>query len=164
MIGNKKIKSITLCSSVSFYKQGLEIEKRLKAMGFRVWVEHTARVMQRTGNWKVSDYKHWYRDPKRFSEKAKLMMRHFKAIEKGDAILVVNLEKKGLPGYIGGNVLMEMAIAFWLRKPIYLLNPVSKRNPVYEEIMAVGPVILNGEISTSPALRASSPRQGRMGN
>ena len=142
-----KIKSITLCSSVSFYRRGLEIEKLFKERGLKVFVEHTARVMEKTGNWNVSSYKGWYKDSKLFREKAQLMIRHFRAIEKGDAILVINLEKKGIAGYIGGNVLMEMAIAFYLKKKIFLLNPVSKKSQLYEEIMGVLPIILNGNLS-----------------
>lgn len=151
---NKKIKSIILCSSISFSKQNWDIKQKLEKTGFKVIIEHTAKAMKRTGNWRGTDYKRWYQDPKLFREKAKLMKRHFDAIAKGDAILVVNLKKKGIEGYIGGNVLMEMGLAFYLKKTIFLLNPVSKNSPFYEEVMGMMPKVLGGEFSKLMSLRA----------
>lgn len=143
---NKKVKSITLCSSISFFKQNWGIKRKLEKMGFKVIIEHTAKVMKRTGNWREVNYKKWYQNPKLFREKAKLMKRHFNAIAKSDAILVVNLKKKGIKGYIGGNVLMEIGLAFYLRKPIYLLNPVDKKLSFYEEVMGISPKIINQKL------------------
>ncbi|MBA4319816.1 MAG: hypothetical protein C0412_15565 [Flavobacterium sp.] len=142
-----QIKSITLCSSASFFKEGLKIRDKLKKLGFKVVVQHTARVMEKTRNYRISSYRTWFKNPELFSRKAKLMMKHFRAVEKGDAILVVNLKKKGMNGYIGGNVLMEMGLAFYLKKPIFLLNPLAKKSPLYEEVMGLRPVILNGDLS-----------------
>lgn len=71
---------------------------------------------------------------------------HIKQIEKSDAILVTNGEKKGIPGYIGANTFLEMAIAMYLRKPIYVLNPVEKSLPVYEEVLGMQPTFLNGQL------------------
>lgn len=149
-----QIKSITLCSSASFFKEGLKIRDKLKKLGFKVIVQHAARVMEKTRNYRISSYKTWSKNPKLFSRKARLMMKHFRAVEKGDAILVVNLKKKGMDGYIGGNVLMEMGLAFYLGKPIFLLNPISKKSPLYEEVMGVVPKVLGGEFSKLMSLRA----------
>lgn len=91
----------------------------------------------------MKDYKFWYNNPKLYSIKTKLIKDHFKKIEKSEAILIVNLEKNGQKGYIGGNVLIEMAIAFYLKKKIYVLNEVDNKNPFYEEILAMKPVFLN---------------------
>lgn len=141
------IKSVTICTSASFYKTSWTIKSQLEKLGFKVQVPHTAKVMNRTKNYKVSDYKIWHKDAKFFSRKAHLMKKHFQEISKADAILVVNLEKKGQKGYLGGNVLMEMGLAFYLGKKIFLWNPVSKDNRLYEEIMGTKPIILNGNLS-----------------
>ena len=74
------------------------------------------------------------------------MRAHFKKVVDSDAILVLNYEKRGIQGYIGGNGLMEMGIAFHYRKPIYILNAASKDLPFYEEIMGMQPVLLNGDL------------------
>jgi len=75
------------------------------------------------------------------------MKKHFKLIAKSDAILVVNDTKNNIRGYIGGNTLMEMGLAFYLKKPIFLLNPISKKSPFYEEVMGMFPKILDNDLS-----------------
>ncbi len=82
-------------------------------------IEHE---MKKTGNYNEDDYKTWYKNKADYPKKAKLMRGHFDEIVKTDAILVLNLSKKGIDGYIGGNVLMEMGLAFHLKKPIFMDN------------------------------------------
>jgi hypothetical protein len=72
---------------------------------------------------------------------------HFEEIVKSDAILVMNYEKNGKPNYIGPNVLMEMAIAFYLHKPIYVLNGESEDSPLIDEILGLQPIFLEGDRS-----------------
>lgn len=81
-------------------------------------------------------------------KKTKLMSDHFEEIAKGDAILVVNNEKHGKHNYIGGNVLMEMTIAFYLKKPILILNDLPSESAYMEELIGMNPVILHGDITT----------------
>lgn len=70
---------------------------------------------------------------------------YYNAIKKSDAVLIVNLDKKDKKNYIGGNVLMELGFAHVLDKQIYLLNDIPK-NSYKDEIIAVKPIILHGEI------------------
>ncbi|MDP3901107.1 MAG: hypothetical protein Q8Q38_02095 [bacterium] len=141
-------KTIAICCSASFYKQALEVQEQLRTRGFRVLVPNTANTMKRTGDFKVEHYKTWYKNPADYKRKAKLMRQHFKKVIEADAILVLNYRKKGMEGYVGGNGLMEMAIAFHYKKPIYVLNPVSESSPLYEEILGMGPVFLKGNLNT----------------
>lgn len=145
-IDKSKPKIVCICTSATFYRQALEIEKELKSVGFKVIVPFTATVMKKTGDYNVSTYKVWQNNPKKYSRKAVLMKNHFKKLVKSDIVLIVNLKKKGLDGYIGGNTLMEMAIAFYYKKPIYILNDVSIDSPNYEEILGVKPVFLKGDL------------------
>jgi nucleoside 2-deoxyribosyltransferase len=71
---------------------------------------------------------------------------HFKKIEKADAILILNYEKNGIAGYIGGNTFLEMGYAFGLGKQVYLLNPIPQMD-YYTEMVAIQPVILHGDLS-----------------
>lgn len=65
----------------------------------------------------------------------------------GDAILVANFDKNGIENYIGGNALMEIGFAHVLGQKIFLLNPIPEI-PFYKtEIIAVKPVVINGELS-----------------
>lgn len=79
------------------------------------------------------------------------MSDHFDEIARGDVTLILNYEKRGIANYIGGNVLMEMAVAFYLKKPIVVLNDLPKDSAYLEELMGVNPIILNGDISLLPA-------------
>jgi hypothetical protein len=142
-----KRKTITICASSSFYADVLAAEKILKEKGFRVTVPLTAKKMEKSGDFKVSTYKTWFEDPGAFKRKAFLMRRHFEEVERADAILVVNGKKNGIAGYIGGNGLMEMALAFHMHKPIYVLNDVLPQHPFYEEILGMQPVFLRGDLT-----------------
>jgi len=144
---SRKIKTITICCSASFYRQALEVQKELQKKGFKVKIPHTANTMGESGDFNVDHYKTWYKHPKDYAKKAKLMRQHFKKVVECDAILVLNYVKKGVQGYIGGNGLMEMALAFHLRKPIYILNPVFENSPLYEEILGMSPIFLHGDLS-----------------
>jgi len=77
--------------------------------------------------------------------KRHLMKAHIKNIEKSDAILVLNFDKD-VTGYIGGNTFLEMAIAYYLKKKIYLWKNPSKDLPYYEEILAMKPTIIDGDL------------------
>ena len=77
--------------------------------------------------------------------KAEAIHAHFDKIVWSDAILVLNLDKNGVEGYIGANTLLEMGLAFHYRKPIYLAGPIPHL-PYREEILAMYPILLNGKL------------------
>jgi hypothetical protein len=141
------MKTIVLCSSAAFYEHVGKLADELTVMGWKAIIPQTARKMKASGNYDVDAVKTWYKDPSHFNRKTALMRDHFNEVAGSDAILVVNDEKQGVPGYIGPNALMEMGIAFHLNKPIYVLNPVAEGNPVYEEVMGMGSTILNGALN-----------------
>jgi len=141
-----KHRIITICCSASFYKQALEVQEVLRKRGFSVKIPHTANEMKKTGDFNVETYKTWFQNPKDYAKKAKLMRKHFKKILESDVVLVLNHKKNGVQGYIGGNTLMEMALAFHYKKPIYVLNPVMKSSPIYEEILGMSPIFLSGSL------------------
>jgi hypothetical protein len=139
--------TIVLCSSAAFYEHVNELADELSKRGFTAVVPITARRMREAGDYDVSHYKTWYEDEGDYHKKAELMRKHFDEVAAGDAILVVNDEKHGIPGYIGPNVLMEMGLAFHLHKSIYVLNPATTDMPLYEEVMGMGSVILDGDLT-----------------
>ena len=61
---------------------------------------------------------------------------HFEKIKWGDGILVANYEKRGIGGYVGGNTLIEIGMAFYLKKRIFILNPISSEISYKQEITA----------------------------
>lgn len=142
----KRIKTITICSSADFYKDVLKIEEKLKKMGYKVLIPVTAKKMKKTGNFNAGDYKTWYKNNADYTQKKKLMDTHFKKVENADAILVVNKQKHGITGYIGGNVLMEMTLAYHLKKTIFILHPISDTLSFKEEIFGIFPSFLHGDV------------------
>ncbi len=59
--------------------------------------------------------------------------------------MVCNYPKNDIDGYIGANTLIEMGLAFYLEKPIYLLNPIPEIS-YKEEILGMKPIVLNGDL------------------
>ncbi|MGB4759609.1 MAG: hypothetical protein WBP26_06165 [Candidatus Saccharimonadales bacterium] len=137
---------ITICSSANFYKQAVEIQAELESAGFEVIIPLTARKMKASGDFDVSHYKTWYENDNDYDKKSSLMRGHFDEVAKGDICLVLNYEKHGVANYIGGNVLMEMALAFYLNKPIYILNQIPGESAFLEEIKGMQPVVLGGKL------------------
>jgi hypothetical protein len=119
------------------YQKLIQIEKELIKLGFNVLVPVSARKMEEAGDFKITGKKSWMEDPSQFYKKTALMEAHFKKVEEGDAVLVVNLDKGDVKGYIGGNVLMEMMLAYWLKKPIYVWQNIEKEHPFYEEVLGM---------------------------
>jgi hypothetical protein len=140
------IKTITICSSANFYKTAVELQHRLQQAGFTVIIPITAEKMKKSGNFDAAHYRTWLKDASDYHKKAALMRGHFNEVEKADAVLVVNEKKHGIEHYIGGNVLMEMALAFHLGKPIYILNDTPSKSMFLEEIIAMEPIELKGDL------------------
>jgi len=140
------MKTITICSSVAFYKHVVEVEQKLVKLRYKVLTPKLARTMHKTGNYEVSSHKTWYKDPSTYKKKQQFMDAHFKKVAKGDAVLIVNNEKNGMSGYIGGNVLMEITVAYYLKKPIFILNPIDEDLPIKEEIYGIFPTFLDGDV------------------
>ncbi len=139
-------KSITLCSSASFYKELLSVRDKLARKGWRVELPEVAETMLASGDFRVETYKTWFQNPADYTVKAKYVLNHFKKIRSTDAVLAINQTKNGLEGYIGGNVLMELAVAFEHGKKIFILNAVAKKLPLLEEVLALQPIFLNGNL------------------
>lgn len=75
------------------------------------------------------------------------MREHWETINKCDKVLVLNYDKHSIAGYIGGNTFLEMGFAYILRKPLYLLNPIPEMPYYKTEIIAMKPIVINGELT-----------------
>lgn len=42
---------------------------------------------------------------------------------------------------------MELSVAYYLSKKIYLLHPISESHPHYEEIIAFNSIVLDGDLN-----------------
>jgi len=137
---------ITICASAKFAKEMVEIKKILEGKGYEVLLPEMAESFA-TGKLNLNDFKSGRTDAN-FKKKYNLVRKHFEEVAKGDVILVLNYDRDEInKNYIGGNTFAEMAIAFYLKKPIYLLNPVPEYASYAEEIKSMDPIILNGDLS-----------------
>ena len=75
--------------------------------------------------------------------KNRLTKENFSNVESCDALLILNPTHRGITNYIGGNSFMEMVIAFYLKKPIYLLNDIPEEMNITEEIKSLYPIVVH---------------------
>lgn len=136
-------KKIFLCASMNFYKELVEVEEKLEKKGWVVEIPVSAKVMKKQNDFEVSHFKGHY-SPK---QKGEFVLTNFKNIAKANAILVINGEKNGIQGYIGANVLMEIGLAFYLGKKIYIWNPIDENASHKEELLAFGVIFVNKNLN-----------------
>jgi hypothetical protein len=74
-------------------------------------------------------------------------MREFWVLmQDADALLVLNLNHRGVKHYIGGNAFLEMGFAHVLGQKIFLWNPIPDQPYNRSEIEAMRPVVMEGDI------------------
>ncbi len=137
--------TITICGSMEFHEKMRRVKRDLEGAGHTVFVPKSLELMDREG------FVHPTDDEEKITAKIEydFIREHFRKIEKSDAILVVNYDKKGITRYIGGNTFLEMGLAFWLGKKIYLLHSVPDMD-YKTEMHAMQPVVLNGDLKKIP--------------
>lgn len=145
---------ITICGSVEFSPKIIEIKKELESMNHRVNIPYyTQKIID--GEVSYEDYmKTRERDGGdillREAIAVDFLKRYWDYIKDSDAILVLNLRKKDIENYIGGNTLIEMGFAYGHEKKIFLFNPIPKRNErmhYVDEIIDMKPIVINGDLS-----------------
>jgi hypothetical protein len=133
--------NITICGSMVFAKEMLEVKGRLERNG------HTCFVPDG-----IFDYLNGKVEKIGGSEGTKrkiandLIRKHYNFIEKSEAVLVVNYEKNGIKNYIGGNSFLEIGFAYILGKKIFLLNEIPEIDLIKQEIDAIQPTVIHGNL------------------
>lgn len=134
---------ITICGSITNAKKIYEIKAELEKQGHTVF-SHELMQMYAEENQEII---------KRVKEaQYELKVEHntfkwyYEKIKESDAIVVCNFEKNGIPGYIGGSVLIEIGYAYVLDKKIYFLNQIPEVG-YKDELIAVEPIIINNDLS-----------------
>ena len=124
---------ITICGSMQFDAEMTQAKEQLETQGYGVDKPNVVEGHAYTDNLDANA-----------GLKSGFIDEHFAKIDTSEAILVVNEEKHGTPGYIGGNTLMEIAYAYAQRLDIFLLNPVPEISYA-DEIRGMHPIILDGQ-------------------
>ncbi|MBI5135507.1 hypothetical protein HZA86_04735 [Candidatus Uhrbacteria bacterium] len=133
--------TITICGSMALAEQMIDYQQKLEALGHRVFVsEFIESYLGRSDEDKLAlTLHHKYQND--------AIKEHWEKIKASDAILVMNLDRKGIAHYIGGNTLMEIGFAHVLDKKIYLLNPIPNIELYKTEIEATKPIVLHGNLN-----------------
>ncbi len=130
---------VTLCGSCNFVEDMAKIKKVLEDQGHKVFAPEPLITEE--------EYSQEYSKEKLLEMKPIWTQNHFNKIKNSDAVLIVNNEKKGIKGYFGSNTLMELSVAFYLGKKIFLKNPFENNHPHYEEIIGLNSIILNNDLN-----------------
>ena len=147
---------ITLCGSIAFYDEMLSVRDTLEKLGHEVKLP-PSEIFDEIG--KKIPVKEYYDIRKStnstsgwiWDRKEEAIRLHFGKIEWCEAILVLNYTKNGIENYIGANTLIEIGLAFHLKKKIFLLHPTPKMQ-YSEEIFAMKPVVIEENFSLLQAV------------
>jgi hypothetical protein len=135
---------ITICGSMQFHKEMVEAEKTLEARGDVVLIPSGAYDKSKNEFYANSE-----EEKVSFKVENDLIREHFNNIDASDVILVLNYDKKGIKGYVGGNTFLEMGHAFSKGKQIYMLYPVPEMDYIVE-MQSMQPVVLDGNLLAMP--------------
>ena len=132
---------IGIIGSMQYTEKMLEARDALKAMGHDAYVTdlHEAFIG------KTDEEKEVIKLHQKNNMDA--IREFWNAMQGGDAVLVLNLDKHGIKNYIGGNTLMEIGFAHVLKQKIFLYNPIPDISFYKTEIEAVKPTIINGDLA-----------------
>lgn len=132
---------IAICGSMVFTDEMLKTKNQLEEMGHECFVSGFADSYAGRPEDEIEKLK-------RFHKHEKDAIREFwEKIKQSDAIIVLNYDKRGIKNYIGGNTLMEIGFAHVLNKKIFLMYPIPEIEYYKDEIEAVKPVIINGDLA-----------------
>ena len=127
---------------MDFYPELVAVERELKERGFTVRVPVSVAIMKKKNDFEVSHFK----GVVSYKDRGRFIRKNFRDIASSDAILVINNTKKGIVGYIGTNVLMEIAMAFYFKKKIYIWNHYPSNASFVEELACFGAVVINQDL------------------
>lgn len=136
---------ITLCGSVKFARQMVELHEKLEKLGHEPLMHKdmfgiasgTAKELTDGINQEHSEIKRKYGFIKWWHN----------CIKDSDAVLICNFDKNGIKNYIGGNTLMEIGFAHVNDKKVFLLNPIPDKVPYVDEIKAMVDVVIDNDLS-----------------
>lgn len=148
---------VTICASIAFLNEMLDIKKQLEQLGHEVKMppveveDGKGNLISATDYYKIrrqtTSNEDWVWDRKEWA-----MKEHFNKVAWSDTILVLNYDKNNVKGYVGANTFLEMGLALHLGKKIFMINPIPEV-PHKEELLGMKPIILNGNLKLIDALK-----------
>jgi len=141
-----KMKIAVICS-LTFSKEAGLIKKKLEEKGHHVSLPYSVeRVLQ--GEMTVEGIESMKKDGSfnSYVISNDLIRWNWERMKKDEAVLVVNLEKKGIKGYIGGNTFLEIGLAYINNMKIFLWNDIPNIEYFKDELTSMSPIILNEKV------------------
>ena len=137
---------IALCGSMISYQRMEEIKDKLEEIGHMVTMPKFSDIeLKRLSEGETLE------DLEGESAQSKIendFIRYFYGkIGEAEGVLVINIPQKGIDGYVGGNTFLEMGFAHVLNKQLWTLYDFSKDLTYSDEIIAMQPVVLDGDLS-----------------
>lgn len=135
---------IFIGGSMYFAKEMLEAQKKLAEMGHLAEVPCDTREFVNNPNMTTDNHEENYQ----WCIENDIIRKSFNSIAESDAILILNYPKNGIDGYVGVSALMEIGLAYFFNKKIFLLYPPPdvKKVKSTHEILIMQPIILNGNL------------------
>lgn len=141
MAKRQKMK-IMICGSMTFSKQMVQVKKALEKLGHSVSLPYDIEVHLDNPGF-INDFEKNHHH----AVKNDIMRKCFQLVAENDAILVLNYPKNGVKGYIGTSSLMEIGLAHYLGKKIFLLNeiPPATKARWAHEVRIIQPLVIDGD-------------------
>lgn len=133
---------VMICASVSFAAEMLKAKKILENNGHTVLLTGDVAYHIEHPQTKLD-----FKAELKFAVEKNVLDEGFKKIAESDAILVLNYPKNEIKGYLGTAVLMEMALAYYLKKKIFLLNEIDKSQRYALEVQLINPTVIGGDFN-----------------
>jgi hypothetical protein len=131
---------IAIIGSMQFTDKMIEVRDQLNAMGHDAFITDLHKSMVGKDAEEIETIKLHQKN------NMDAIREFWRAMQRAEAVLVLNYDKNGIKNYIGGNTLMEIGFAHVLNQKIFLLNPIPDMPYCKTEIEAVGPVVLEGDL------------------
>lgn len=126
---------------MAFSKEMLSAKEELTDKGFTVWIPDDAQV--HVDNPDLADD---FKENFKHATETDIMWKCFDKVAKSDAVLALNYPKNNTEGYIGTSTRMEIALAYYFKKHLFLLNnfPSEEECRWAHEIKIMNPTVLDG--------------------
>ena len=133
---------IMICGSMTFSKEMVEAKKKLESLGHTIALPCDIDThLQDEGfiDDLEKDYLHCVEN--------NVMKKCMDFIAESEAVLVLNYPKNGIDGYIGTSSLMEIGLAYYLGKRIFLLHepPHPTKARWAHEVKIIKPTVINSD-------------------
>lgn len=137
---------IFIIGSMYFAKEMLEAQKKLEELGHTVGVPCDAQEFVSNQGKTTDNHEENYK----WCIDNDIIRKCFDSVAESDAVLLLNYPKNGVDGYVGASGLMEIGLAYYLKKKIFLLYPPPpvKEVKYSHEILIMQPIILNGNLNS----------------